>query len=179
MIQSTAILTEIKAKLEQNRLFFAEPEIYNQKSLVGYDKQFRLQWFATQLNTFISVTAFDDEELVTEFLVREYAEEVYNYALMNNRGWKPGFQSGVVAIPVVIVKKAAVDARVFCQKPKKAKKWGGFMMPIVIERISGNVFYVEERPFVGRLYYTYLKSIMDKLIVDSVHTAFEKLRRAK
>jgi hypothetical protein len=174
MIQSTAILTEIKAKLEQNRLFFAEPEIYNQKSLVGYDKQFRLQWFATQLNTFISVTAFDEEDLVTEFLVREYAEEVYDYALMNNRGWKPGFQSGVVAIPVVIVKKAAVDARVFCEKPKKAKKWGGFMMPMVIEQSSGDVFYVQERPFVGRLYYTYLKKLMDTMVAEPTAKAFEK-----
>jgi hypothetical protein len=179
MIQSTAILTEIKAKLEQNRLFFAEPEIYNQKSLVGYDKQFRLQWFATQLNTFISVTAFDEEDLVTEFLVREYAEDVYNYALMNNRGWKPGFQSGVVAIPVVIVKKAAIDARVFCEKPKKAKKWGGFMMPIVIERISGDVFYVQERPFVGRLYYTYLKKLMDTMVAEPTAKAFEKFRNSK
>ena len=68
------LTTKIRTAFEAKGLRITEPEILTVPSIVGYDKQFRWSWMATQLNTFITVTDGGDEHITPEILWRHQME---------------------------------------------------------------------------------------------------------
>ena len=54
-------LQAIKQRLKSQSIFFSEDPIGGRPAVIGYEKKFRWQWFATQLKTFVVAIDFGDE----------------------------------------------------------------------------------------------------------------------
>ena len=54
----------IKEKLNSKSIFLKDEKILGKPSVIGYEKKFKWSWFATQLNTFIVVSDFGNENSI-------------------------------------------------------------------------------------------------------------------
>lgn len=79
-------LSEIKAKLQSQSIFFSEDAINHIPSVIGYDKKFKWTWFATQLNTFI-VAVDLGAEAVSVRTIENYLTAFFQYAQTHYTGW--------------------------------------------------------------------------------------------
>lgn len=61
-------LETIKKRLQAKQIFLSEDSILKKPTVIGYDKQFRWSWMATQLNTFIAISDFSEEKITVETL---------------------------------------------------------------------------------------------------------------
>ena len=61
-------LLPIKGYLESRNIFHSESAIGGYPAVVGYEKQFRWTWFATQLNYFIFVVDCGDRTIDVDAL---------------------------------------------------------------------------------------------------------------
>ena len=94
-------IQKIKNRLQSKSVFLSEDSIGGRPTVIGYDKQFRWRWFATQLNTFIVAVDFGNETVTVES-IENVLNEAFAYAKQNYSGWPRGFQSALGSIVIVI-----------------------------------------------------------------------------
>ncbi len=154
--------TKITSAFKAKGLQLFETEILTVPSIVGYDKQFRWSWAATQLNTFITVTDGGDELITPEILWR-HQMAAYEFAKANYTGWPRGLQSGLASISIIISKNLTADAKAYCTELKAEKRLGGFTVPVLIDGNSGEVFRFKKKPYWGRIYYGFFGKMIDSI----------------
>ncbi|EDP95174.1 hypothetical protein U8527_13235 [Kordia algicida OT-1] len=152
----------IKSRLQTENSFFSEDAILHQPTVIGYDKQFRWSWFATQMNTFIVATDVK-EETITVQTIEAHLKEAFEYSSKNYSGWPRGLQSGVGVISILISENITEEAKVYCKKLKSGKKWAAFTIPVVIDATTKEAFYFDKNPMWGRIYYPFFKRMIQKL----------------
>lgn len=155
-------IESIKAKLNESSIYHSEENILDNKSVIGYEKKFKWSWMATQLNTFIVVTDFGDQE-IDESLIENHLSESFKFSKQNYKGWPRGLQSGVAVISVLISNNISDKAKEYCQKLKSGKKWAGFSIPVVHDSKSKETFQFEKNPMWGRIYYPHFKKLINSL----------------
>ncbi len=153
---------QIKNRLQSKSVFLSEDSIGGKPTVIGYDKQFRWSWFATQLNTFVVAVDFGDET-VTVDSIENVLTESFAYAKQNYRGWPRGFQSALGSIVIAISSSIDDEAAAYCRELKSGKKWAGFSVPVAVDAGSGQVHVFEKRPMWGSIYYPYFKQTIDEL----------------
>ena len=117
------LATKIASAIEAKGLQIFETKMLSVPSIVGYDKQFRWTWMATQLNTFITVTDGGDE-LITPKILWTHQMEAYAFAKANNAGWPRGLQSGLASISIIISTNLSKEAKAYCTELKAEKRLG-------------------------------------------------------
>lgn len=152
-------LSGIKNQLTASKIFFSEDSIGGNPTVIGYDKQFRWSWMATQLNTFIVVSDFGDEA-VTSSSMESFVAEAFAYAQKNHKGWPKGLQSGIGVVAIVSSTNLQDDAISYCRDLRCGKKWAGVTIPVVIDSGSGVVHAFEKKPMWGRIYYSYFEKLI-------------------
>jgi hypothetical protein len=65
-------LKSIKEKLISESIYLREDKILGKQSVIGYEKKFKWIWFATQLNTFIVVSDFGNENITVDLKAGVY-----------------------------------------------------------------------------------------------------------
>lgn len=155
-------LTSIKDRLTESSIFHAETFILNQDSVIGYEKKFKWSWMATQLNTFIVATDFEDEE-ITPALIEKHLKEAFEYSKEHYTGWPRGLQSGVGVISVLISNRISPQAQEYCEKLKSGKKWAAFTIPVVHNPDTQETFVFKKNPMWGRIYYPHFKRMIQDL----------------
>ncbi|HFE46319.1 MAG TPA: hypothetical protein ENJ18_12620 [Nannocystis exedens] len=156
-------LQEIRERLEMRSLPPSEERIGGRPAVVGYDKQFRWRWIATQLNTFIVVSDFAQDE-ITVPAFEAFLTESFEYAKKHYSGWPRGLQSGMGVIGILLSGAINEDARQYCTGLKTGKKWAGFSIPVAVNTSTGEVFSFEKNPMWGRIYYPYFRELIDALV---------------
>ena len=154
--------TSIKNKLQTSSIFHSEGNILNHDSVIGYEKKFKWAWMATQLNTFIVVTDFGDEEIDVA-LIEKHLTESFNFSKQNYKGWPRGFQSAVGVVSVLISNNITDEAKEYCQKLKSGKKWAGFSIPVVYNSETQETFQFKKNPMWGRIYYPHFRRLIHNL----------------
>ena len=122
-------LQSAKEILQKNSIYHSEGIILHKPSVIGYEKKFRWRWFATQMNTFIVITDFGEEE-ITPSLLQHHLKESFDLAQKKYSGWPRGFQSGIGVISILISSQIHEEAKEYCRKLKSGKKWAGFSIPV-------------------------------------------------
>ncbi len=137
---------------------------YNAESIIAQFNKFKLVWFATQLNIFISV-GISKNAIISPEEIEHYSQSVYKYALKNKKGLPRGLHSGVVSIAVLIGNTANEDAKQFCSKLSN-KHWAAFEIPVVIETDKNDITYFQDKPLWGTFYHSYLRKMIDLKIAS-------------
>lgn len=156
-------LESIKDKLQSKSIYHSQEKILDKSSVIGYEKKFKWSWMATQLNTFIVASDFENEE-INKALIENHLKEAFNYAQKNYKGWPRGFQSGLGVISILISDKLDEDSKEYCLKLKSGKKWAGFAIPVVIDSKTNKIYCFEKNPIWGRIYYPHFKEIINDLL---------------
>jgi len=157
-------LQEIKRGLESQAILFSEDRIHALPTVIGYDKTFKWRWFATQLNTFIVAVDFGDRTLSIA-TIEEVSAESFAYAQKHYTGWPRGLQSGLGVITLLLSSRVDQDAIDFCRELKSGKKWAGFVVPVVMDSSSGQVYCFDREPVWGRIYYPHFKDLIRKTTI--------------
>ena len=152
-------IESIKEELNKNSIFHSEDKMLDKPTVIGYEKQFRWSWMATQLNTFIVSTDFGNEEINIS-LIESHLTESFKYAKQNYKGWPRGLESGLGVICVLISNKVDEESKEYCRKLKSGKKWSGFSIPVVYNSETNEIFHFEKNPMWGRIYYPHFKELI-------------------
>jgi len=120
-------------------IFHSEHIILGKPSVIGYTKEFRLTWLATQLNTFIVASNFGDED-ITQSIIEQH--RVISILISNN------------------VEDGAIE---YCKKLKSGKKWAGFSIPVVFNSETNETYQFEKTPIWGRIYYPHFRKLINSL----------------
>ena len=152
-------LNSIKEKLNSNSIFLKDEKILEKPSVIGYEKKFKWSWFAVQLNTFIVVSDFGNENITVASLEKHLSES-FTFAKNNYTGWPRGFQSGMVIISILISNNITPEAKEYCKMLKSGKKWAALTIPVTINSSTNEVNYFETNPIWGRIFYPYLKNMI-------------------
>jgi len=156
-------IESIKEHFDRISIFHSSTAILDKPTTIGYTKEFRWRWVATQLNTFIVATNFDDEK-ITSSLIERHLTESFNYAEENYSGWPRGLQSGLGVISILISKNVDEDAKEYCRKLKSGKKWAGFSIPVIYNPETKEKFQFEKRPVWGAIYFPHFRNLINSLI---------------
>ena len=143
--------------LKQDNLFIENTTINGIPCSVGYDKQFRWSWMATQLNTFVIIGTTDQP--VDKALIEKFSEGCYEYSIKNNKGWPRGLQAGVGSIAILMGNNVDEAARVFCEKPSK-KHWSAFEIPVIYDTQNKKVIQYLKKPIWGTIYFPYFTELI-------------------
>ncbi|OJJ21004.1 hypothetical protein BKI52_10540 [marine bacterium AO1-C] len=152
------VLDSIYDKLQKEGIFLAKDDVLGQPSMIGYEKKFRWNWLASQLNTFIVVTDFG-HTLVTEEVLKDHLKASYAYAKANHKGWPIGLQSALAVISILYSSNIEEAAQSYCRKTKAT-----LMVPITVNTQNQDAYYFDVNPTFGGLYYPHLRKWIKKLV---------------
>lgn len=155
-------LQSIKKQFIEADIFHSDCSMMNRPSVIAYEKKFNWLWMATQLNTFIVVTDFGDEE-VTESMIERHLEESFGYAKEHYKGWPRGLQSGTGVVGVLVSSKVTEEAKEYCRTLKSGNNWAGFMIPVVHDTQAGKTAVFDKNPIWGLIYYPHFKRLINGL----------------
>jgi hypothetical protein len=159
-------LQEIKKRLEAHSILFSEDQVHGRPTVIGYDKKFKWQWIATQLNTFLVAIDYD-KDLVTVETIESALTDSFSYAQKHYNGWPRGFQSGLGVITILVSSQIDAGAIEYCKNLKSKKKWAGFSVPVVIDSSINQIYSFDKNPIWGRIYYPYFKYLISKVTGNS------------
>ena len=147
--------------LKQEGIFFKEETINGIRCSVGYIKQFRWSWMATQLNLMIVVGETDQP--ITGGLISDFSLASFQYATRNHKGWPRGLQAGVGSIAILKGGNISHEAVAFCQLLSR-KHWSAFEVPVICDVQNRQYYRFQSNPLWGRIYFPFIAKTIDNLI---------------
>ena len=156
-------LIAIKQHLLDRDIFHSEASIGGYPCVVGYEKQFRWSWVATQLNCFVVAVDCGDTAITPETFETLFPES-YAYAKTHYNGWPRGLQSGVGVMLVLVGSNVTEEAQDYCVQLKAGKKWAGFSIPLAKSTADGESYCFAKKPAWGRIYYGYFEKLAHTLL---------------
>jgi hypothetical protein len=156
-------LTTHQTHLQAQNIFHSETTLGGHPAIVGYEKQFRWSWMATQLNCFIVVVDCGDTPVTAETFETLFPE-AHAYAKEHYTGWPKGLQSGVGVVLLLTGTEVSQDAQDYCTELKAGKKWAGFSVPLARNTANGQGYLFEKKPMWGRIYFGYFQELATGLL---------------
>ena len=163
ILQNTHTLNDIQTRLEDKQIFVRTSDLDGRPTVIGYDKQFRWSWIATQLNTFIVVTEYGDER-IEPATIEGHLNGAFEVARKEHTGWPRGFQSGIGVISVLRSTSVSDAAKTYCSKLQSGKKWAGFSIPVVIDSHLSQTVRFDKDSIWGKIYYPHFRSLIGDLL---------------
>jgi len=152
----------IVARLDSNSRLFSRDSICDKPTAIVYDKEFKWQWLATQLNTFIIISNFA-EESVSPLAIEKVLFEAFGYAKLHYNGWPRGVQSNMAIIAIAISEHIEDEAVIHCNELRSKKRWAGFSIPVAIDAAANKVHFFKKYPMRGIIYYPHFKKLITEM----------------
>lgn len=149
------------AVLKNAGIYLGEATINGIPCSIGYIKEFRWSWVATQLNTFVIIGNTDNT--IDKQAIEDFSTSCFQYATKNNKGWPRGIQAGIASIAILQGDKIDNSAINFCEKFSK-KHWSAFEIPIVFNTNEKKAFRFTSKPLWGAIYIPYFIKTIDAII---------------
>lgn len=146
--------------LKQDPAYTGQAMIGGIDCTVGYLKEFRWSWLATQLNTYIVVGT--SREHITSQAIADFSKSCFDYAVKNNKGWPRGLQAAIGSIAILQGTDITQDAIAFCEKPTK-KHWSAFEVPVLYDLDAQHAIRFVNNPIWGRIYFPYFAKTIDDI----------------
>ena len=151
--------------LKSKGIYLKNDLIGNVSSNIGYIKEFRWSWFATQMNTFIIIG--QTTNAINRANIEAFSMNCYNYAIKHNKGWPRGLQAAVASIAILTGENIETPAIEFCEKLSK-KHWAAFEIPVLYKGPGNKTYRFKTNPIWGTLYFPYFARL-----IDSITNTFE------
>lgn len=156
-------LSQFEEHLKAKAIFHSESTFAGHPAVIGYEKQFRWSWMATQLNCFVVAVNFGNTPITPDAFETLFPE-VHAYAKTHYTGWPKGFQSGLGVMLLLVGSDVTNEAKDYCTQLKSGKKWAGFSIPIAKNTDSGQAYRFAKKPMWGRIYYGYFQEMAEQLL---------------
>jgi hypothetical protein len=146
--------------LKSQNIFLQNAEIDGFSVSIGYIKEFRWAWLATQMNTFVFISDYTD--IISRDVIEHYSKACFEYALKNNKGRPRGWQSGVSSLAILRgnnIENGAVD---FCERTMK-KHWSAFEIPVLFSPDKKRLIKCLNEPLWGKLYLSYFSDLIARI----------------
>ena len=156
-------MNPITPLLKNQNIFFAEESISGIPCTIGYTKEFRWSWMATQLNTFIFFG--ESETPIDQQVIDQFSVQCFDYATRNSKGWPRGLQSGVGSIAILQGNQVQADAVTYCEKNLR-KHWAASEIAVVYDKVQKKATRFKSTPIWGALYFSYFAETIDKFIAE-------------
>ncbi len=148
----------VSDRLKQDGFKIVHETIENQNVLIATNQQFRMSWFATQLNFFVIVGI---AEHVTASNISSFSQASINYSIKQNTGLPRGLQSGVVSFSALISPSIDSDAKAWVQQLPK-KHFAAFEIPVLIDSSKNEILFCTKTPMWGFIYYGFFRDFIRK-----------------
>jgi hypothetical protein len=125
---------------------------------VGYEKKFKLLWFATQMNTFIHIA--QAPQPITWHMMEQFSMQAFQGAINNNPGWPRGLQSGVASIAILRGVAADEQAVAYCRNFSR-KHWSAFEIPVIFDEARKQAIWYDRAPIWGVMYHGHLSHLVN------------------
>ena len=152
-------IENVKKHFEDQSIFHTEGKVAGNPTVIAYEKKFRWAWMATQLNTFIVVTDYGNQE-ITVSEIENHLNKSFEFAKSNYKGWPRGLQSGLGVISVLISSNVNQEAVDYCKQLKSGKKWAGFSIPVTVDTTNKKLHKFDNNPMWGAIYYPHFKQLI-------------------
>ncbi len=149
-----------EAIFTKDNTYFGQETIGGVPCTIGYTKEFRWSWMATQLNTFIFIGETND--LIDKAVIESFSAQCLKYALANHKGWPRGLQAGVGAIAILKGSHMTPEAVQFCTKLSK-KHWSAFEIPVLYDTTHKKGIRFVQKPTWGAIYFPYFSKLIDAI----------------
>jgi hypothetical protein len=146
--------------LKNENLFFGEETIGGIECSIGYLKEFKWSFFATQLNTFLIIG--NANGVISKQVIEDFSSNCFEYALKNHKGWPRGLQAGVGSIAILQGNALDKEAIEFCQTLSK-KHWSAFEIPVLYKTDEKKLIRFTSTPIWGAIYFPYFVKLIDKI----------------
>lgn len=157
-------LNELKSKLEERTIYLHDDQVLDHPSIIGYDKEFRWSFLASQLNTFVIATDFNGK-LIDVDMVKQHLDAGYAIGKQNYKGWPIGLQAGLATISILYSNKISPEAQEYCEKIKfDINSDALFTIPVVVNSETGEYYCFANRSLVGIIYQPYIKKFIESLL---------------
>lgn len=147
--------------LKSENIYLKEDIIGGVPCSVGYIKEFRWSWMATQLNTFIIIGHTDQP--VSKTVIADFSKNCFEYALKNHQGWPRGLQSGVASIAILQATVIEDDAVLFCER-LTIKHWSAFEVPVLYHPDQKIGVRFKAAPIWGTIFFPYFAKKIDTVL---------------
>ncbi len=154
-------MSKITTLLQQENIFFAQDHIGGVPCTIGYIKEFRWRWMATQLNTFIFFG--DSASPIDQQAIDRFSAQCFDYATRNSKGWPRGFQSAIGSIAILQGTQVQADAVTYCEKNHR-KHVAAFEIAVVYDQVQKKATRFKSTPAWGALYFSYFAKTIDRFI---------------
>ena len=145
------------AKFKQDGFTLQEDKIDSFNVTVATKSQFKVSWFASQLNFFAIIGV---SKHITKETIENYSKNCIDYAKKNNKGLPRGLQSGVVSFALLVSSNVDEEAKKFAQKRPK-KHFAAFEMPVIFDLKENKLYYYDKTPFWGSIYYESFRNFIE------------------
>jgi hypothetical protein len=135
----------------------------DQRVLVARRSEFRWEWIATRLHTF--VVAFTLDELDAGD-AEHLSAEAQEYAIRHKGGLPRGLQNGTVTIPVFLCAQSEEAERWFEREPKH--RFAAMRFPVLANPKTGELSYFKGRWTRGGIYAGYVVGVVRDVIAPAL-----------
>ncbi len=160
-VEARAASDAIAASLQRDRFAVAQREP-GEFAVVGRRSDFRWEWFATRLHTFVLV--FHITELTTD-TAEAFTAQAQSYAITHKGGLPRGLQTGTAAIPVLLAGRLQRGISDWVERRPK-HRFGALRFPVVIDLERQSATYFAGKWGGGYIYREHVLSIVRKDIVQ-------------
>ena len=116
-------------------------------ALTGYRSDFKLQWMASRLHTFVTVRSVP---VVTVGELEAFAQASLEYTKAA-KGAMRGVQSGVAAIAVLVGERVEEDAAQYA-RTQLVRNYAAFAWPVTVDLSTGERSSHRGRPTIGAIF---------------------------
>ena len=156
-MDTNTYFNEVYAKFKQADFKLQKDTIYSFDVTVATKKQFKLSWFATQVEFFVIIGVSTN---ITKETIENYSKNCLDYAIKNHKGLPRGFQSGVASFALLISSNVDEDAKKFVQEVQK-NHFAAFEKPVIFDLKENKVYYYDKKQFIGSIYYKDFKNFIE------------------
>ena len=141
--------------------------IGDQQALVGRRAEFRWEWVASRMHTFVVVFSVGG---LGPKQAQALSTEAQDYAIKHKGGLPRGLQTGTATIAVIIPDEAGEDsARWFRKEP--THRYAALLFPVLARPGSGELTYFTGRWSRGYVYRDYLLGIVRHIVAPALDDA--------
>jgi len=159
MDQNTYLKT-VYEKLRQDGFELTKDKINEFDVVVATKKQFKLSWFATQMNIFAIMGVANN---VSKSVIGNFSKISLDYAIKKKKGLPRGLQAGVVSFALLVSLNVNEDAKQWVQQRPK-KHFAAFEMPVIFDLRINELYYYDKTPIFGAIYYKSFRSFIEKYL---------------
>ena len=147
MTETRQYLDDLSSNLQAAGYQVEMHAIGGMPALTGYRSDFKLQWMASKLHTFVTVRSVP---VVTADALEAFAKDSLEYTKVA-KGAMRGAQSGVAAIAVLVGESVDPAAAQYA-RTQLVRNFAAFAWPVAVDLSTGERSSHQGRPTIGAIF---------------------------